>query len=335
MRRMVAVGRCRVSTRGGPRRGSDHRRGARDQSSRAKSSFERSRPLVVKRTRPSPVGSTRPDALAQARVASHGGSRTADERARRHRVRRPRMSDSATAASRVEGRFHAAGWQRRRPTGSRSERGDVGIEPGRVPAADQAVEGVGTGPDGLVPGAAPSRPGCGGSRDPAGPSSTARSRGSRASARRCDGEVVHRRRPGRRPARRASIAPAPGAGRRRQVIAVGPGQPLGVGVVEGQRVERQVVRRRGRAPRSRLSIQLAEGLTRDVVEEVEVDRADPGRAGGRDRVGDVDRRVPPTELAELRGRGSSGPRYEIRVTPGLALSARGRRARRVPGWPRG
>ena len=36
-------------------------------------------------------------------------------------------------------------------------------------------------------------------------------------------------------------APATRAGRRRQVVAAGPGQPLGVGVVEGQGVERQVV----------------------------------------------------------------------------------------------
>ena len=92
--------------------------------------------------------------------------------------RSPRIVAS-TCGPRPIDRLEAAGRQRRlRPVGGR-ERGQVAVEPRRVPAPARPVERVRPGPDRLVRAVAPSRRGCGGSRAPAGPSSRSRSRGSR------------------------------------------------------------------------------------------------------------------------------------------------------------
>ena len=156
------------------------------------------------------------------------------------------------------------------------------------------------------PDGAPSRPGCAGSRGRAVPSSTARSHGSAlrpAGATRGDTS----RPPGRRPGSAAtSIAPASGSGGRRQVVAAGPGEALGVGVIEDEPVQRQMVRGEG----ERAFEAVGPGrqcLARDVVEQVEVDRADARRPGGRDRVADVGHRMAPAELAELGGIEALGP----------------------------
>jgi hypothetical protein len=114
------------------------------------------------------------------------------------------------------------------------------------------------------------------------------------------GEVVHPGRPVVVLALAGAVAPAPGAGRRRQMIAARSGEPLGIGVVEDQAVQRQVIGPEGERPFQALRPG-RQRLARDVVQQVEVDGADPRRAGRRDGVADVRRGVTPAELAELAG----------------------------------
>ena len=117
--------------------------------SRANSSFDRSRPFVVRRTRPSDVCSSRPAASAHARVSSNGGSRKA-------MIGTPGVEAQAEddrlggRRRRFERRFHAP-WRQgaARPGSRRAERPDVAVEPGGLPAPDRAVEGVRARTDGL------------------------------------------------------------------------------------------------------------------------------------------------------------------------------------------
>ena len=66
------------------------------------------------------------------------------------------------------------------------------------------------------------------------------------------------------------------------MVAAGPGQALGVGVVEGQRVDRQVIGRE-RDRRIERPDPVGEGRIRRVVQEVEADREDPGHGLSADR----------------------------------------------------
>jgi hypothetical protein len=82
---------------------------------------------------------------------------------------------------------------------------------------------------------------------------------------------------------------------------ISPGETLGVRVVERQRVEREVVR--AEVERGTFSSRLpaVDGLTRDVVQEVQVDGADPGGPCLRHGRGHVLRGVAPAEAPQLRG----------------------------------
>ena len=133
-----------------------------------------------------------------------------------------------------------------------------------------------------------------------------------------DRVVVHRRRPIVVLGRPRLLAPAAGPAARRQVVPVRPGEALGVGVVEGQRVEREVVRRE----RQRLVERDHPGrdrLVRDVVQQVEADRADARLRVPRRRP----RRRPRGDDGGPSRRSSLGiPLWapsDSRVTPGAML----------------
>ena len=172
-----------------------------------------------------------------ARPCPAAGRGSGSRRSRRRRRRRPRHRAAGPDAGR-------SGQPRTRPAGPRSSDGRHRrrhAPPARRPRTDGAA----------------SRRGCGGSRGRVVPSSRSRSRGTR-------------RRRGRTvacwywaAARSSSwaeprpFAPATRAGRGRQVVAARTGEPLRVGVVQGQRVERQVVRCRARARQSSVVVQVA------------------------------------------------------------------------------
>ena len=97
------------------------------------------------------------------------------------------------------------------------------------------------------------------------------------------------------------------------MIAGRTGQALGVRVVERQRVQGQMVRVdvqcgvERRHPRSQISI-------RDVVQQVDVDRADARRARRRDGVADMPGAMATAELAQLVSSSDCAPK-EMRVMP--------------------
>ena len=100
--------------------------------------------------------------------------------------------------------------------------------------------------------------------------------------------------------RSRTVAPAARAGSNRQVIARRAGQALGVGVVERQGIQREVVRlevERG-IERPRPAV---ERLAREVVQEVEAQRCDAGVPGCPNRCLDVGRLVSAPERRELPG----------------------------------
>ena len=232
------------------------------------------------------------------------------------------MSSSAAAVAASIASSRPAAAPAVRPS-ARHERREVAVEAGGVPAPGDAVEGVGAGADRLV------RPAL-----PVGqvvPALVARAGPVRqlvprkpASARRASARS-YRPRPRssswpRRARSRQRRAPGSSAGGRPAA-----GQALGVGVVEGQGVEREVVRpsSSGRLERRRPA---GQALARHVVEEVEADRADPRLAGRRDGVGHVARR-------RGAGRAPGAPRRmklwapsESRVTPAAAKPARSPRS---------
>jgi hypothetical protein len=82
------------------------------------------------------------------------------------------------------------------------------------------------------------------------------------------------------------------------VVAVRAGQALRLGVVQRQGVEGQVVR-----PQRQRSLERRhprrDRTTGHVVQEIDVHRADPALVGGRDRVRDVARLVPPPQPLQL------------------------------------
>ena len=83
------------------------------------------------------------------------------------------------------------------------------------------------------------------------------------------------------------------------MIAIRAGEALGVGVVEGQGIEGEVVRReiQGGVERRHPA---GHALVGHVVEEVEADRSDPRLTRLGDRIGDVPRLVAATDATQLR-----------------------------------
>ena len=214
----------------------------------------------------------------------------------------------------------------------RGERGEVAVEAGRVPAPRDAVEGVRARPDRLVRPALPV--------DEVVPALVAGPRpvadlvaAPAVLGQAVDGVVVLGRGPILVLGRARGRAPATRAGGRRQVVAAGPGQPFGVGVVEGQRVEREVVGREGERRLERLD-PVDQGRVGHVVQEVEADRARCRPRAPRRR---VRRRRPPggaDPAAEARPPTSPGRRSRG-GSPRRRAAPRRRRARRGRGWPRG
>ena len=128
------------------------------------------------------------------------------------------------------------------------------------------------------------------------------------------------------------LAPAPCARGSGKVVARLAREALGVRIVERQRVEREVVRAEIEGgPQCRLPA--GDRLPRDVVQEVEVDRADAGRPCRRHGRGHVPRGVAPPEAPQLARRPCSARRMRRGSLP-RRRRPRGRRARRGRGWPR-
>ena len=128
------------------------------------------------------------------------------------------------------------------------------------------------------------------------------------------------------------LAPAACAGSRREVVAGGARQPLRVGVVEGQGVQRQVVgaEREGRLERRRPALL---GAVRDVVQQVQRDRGNPRGPCRLDGPCHVLGSVPPAQPAELARVHRLRPERDPRDA-GIAPRTSRRRARRDRGWPR-
>ena len=207
------------------------------------------------------------------------------------------------------------------------ERGDPGVEPRGVPAARPAVERVRTGADRLVRQAPPV--------GQVVPALVARTRPVRdlVAAPACggkplDGVLVLRGRTVLVLLRAGAVAPASRAGGVGRWSPAGPVRPSAARIVEGQRVEREVVRRqceRGveRArPRTRGS-----GRARRRAGRGSATRCSPARLG--DGLGDVARRDVAGRAAAARRRSRLCAPKETRVTPGVAARPRGRPARRT------
>ena len=174
----------------------------------------------------------------------------------------------------------------------------VPVQPGRVPAADDAIERVGARPDrlvrsplpvdevvpALVAGPAPVRDLVAPVARGAQPVDRERVLGRGAVV-----VLVADRR----------LAPASGAGRRGQVVAQRPGDALRIGIVERQRVGRDVVdaERDGRVEGRRPGI---DRLPRHVVQQVDRHRG-AGCPRLADRVGDVRGPVPSPEAPQQPG----------------------------------
>jgi hypothetical protein len=97
-----------------------------------------------------------------------------------------------------------------------------------------------------------------------------------------------------------AVAPASRAGRRREMVATRSGDPFRVRVIEGEGVQRQVIRleRERRVERGRPGL---ERSARHVVEQVQADRADSSVPGGPNRHGDIGGRVAAAEVPQLPG----------------------------------
>ena len=93
------------------------------------------------------------------------------------------------------------------------------------------------------------------------------------------------------------------------------GQTLGVGVVERQRVDREVV---GLEPQRRVERRapVLDRLARDVGEQVEPDRSDAGRPRTEDRIGHIRHPVTPAEPAQQPLIEALRPDREARHTRG-------------------
>ncbi len=232
---------------------------------RLNSSFESRRPSVVRRTR-SATRSRRPCSNAQGRSGASGPD-SASAVVSPSSSRSARITDSAAAPASSTSSEPPGGSDGR--AARRGERGEVSVEARRVPASRDAVERVGAGTHRLVRLAGPVRQvvpalvaGAGPVRD------LVAAEAGRGEA--IDGEPVLVRRPVVVLLRTRPVAPAPGAAGRREVVAGGAGDALGVGVVERQRVGGHVVdaqldRRvqRGRERVDRLAGHVVQQVDRD------------------------------------------------------------------------
>ena len=111
--------------------------------------------------------------------------------------------------------------------------------------------------------------------------------------------VVHRRRPVLVLAGPRRVAPAAGAAGRREVVAEEAGEALRIRIVEGQGVEREMIRLELEGPLERRH-PAVDRRARHVVQEIEAEGRDAGCPGLGDRSRDIGRPMAAPEALQRR-----------------------------------